>query len=114
MKTLEQCKAEVQAVERELVKSRREGDAKASKRLQRELAELQTYCRYLATAPREEALKAQLEQLERRLKLNDERFGGWCAMRTGGRTELRHQYDTECETSKLKAQVRTLKYLLCL
>ena len=112
MKTLVQIDAEIKSCELALANARKRQDQKAAKKVAKELEELRYYRLYLETTPSEATLERQLSDLTYRMQRNEERFGSWCAQKVGGQKELLAQYNRECETAKLKEQVKTLKYLL--
>jgi len=69
-------------------------------------------CRlYLETKPREPFVLKQIEATKFIIETVDQRFGSWSAERTGGNRELRRQYNSLVEMNKLKAQLKTLKFI---
>ena len=69
-------------------------------------------CRlYLETKPREPFVLKQIESTKFIIETVDQRFGSWAAHRTGGNKELRRQYNSLVEMNKLKAQLKTLKFI---
>jgi hypothetical protein len=103
----------VKDVEQEMAALRKEvGNATPSTAQASKLAFLKHVKLYLETEPTQAQVLAQLESVRHRLATNAERFTQWCAQRHGGYDELKTQYATQCGTAQLKAQAKTLTYIL--
>jgi hypothetical protein len=69
-------------------------------------------CRlYLETKPREAFVYKQIESTKFIIETVDRRFGSWAEHRTGGNKALRRAYNSLVEINKLKAQLKTLKFI---
>jgi hypothetical protein len=112
MITLDEIRKEHKAVAEQLADKRLQTDA-VKKKLLAEAARLKLVILYLETAPTEAGIVKQLEELERRKRIDEERFGQWCEARTGGRDELWQQYKTERNHKQLNQQIKMLKFILC-
>lgn len=112
MKTLDEVRKEEQAIAKELSDRALQTEAER-KKLLNEAARLKIVRLYLEASPTEASLIKQLEELERRKRIDEERFGQWCTARVGGRDELWKQYKTERNHKQLNEQIKMLKYILC-
>jgi hypothetical protein len=96
MKTVDEIKREEQATAAALASAKKLGTQREINKLLKEAEELKFARLYLETTPSEESVQKQLDELQRRMTIEEERFGAWCAQKVGGRDELYKQYATAC------------------
>jgi len=76
------------------------------------MALLKTCENYLVTNPREEFVKSEAQAITTKIDVLEKRYGQWCAGRTGSQGELWRAYCSETGINTMRAQLRTLKFLL--
>jgi predicted translin family RNA/ssDNA-binding protein len=110
MKTAKEVDKEINELIRSINKDLKENEVKSIKR---EVAFLRQCYRYLETCPRQEFIKSQLEEVQRRIDLIPSHFEAWKT----GKVLTKYKdpysaYQNEMRLPDLKAQVKTLTYLL--
>ena len=110
MKTVSEINQEINDITRSLNKDSSEKEVKSAKA---RVTFLRMCLRYVETSPREESLKSQLAEINRRIELLPTHYEGW---KTGKvLTAYKDPYKTYCsqmELSSMNAQIETLQYIL--
>lgn len=70
-------------------------------------------CRlYLKRSPSEVYIRKELSDLKAKVAIINDRFAGWSALKSGDKEVLKRQYNRIYDLSKLRLQIKTLKYLI--
>ncbi len=110
MKTVTEINQEINDIVRSINKNSSDKEVKNAKA---RVSFLRFCLKYVETNPREEFVKSQLDDVRRRIKLLPTHFAGWQTGRV--LTKYKDPYASYCSEmglSDMKAQVKTLEYLL--
>lgn len=110
MKTVQQIEEEITEIIRSIKKDSKEAEVKKA---ERDVIFLRQCKRYIETSPREEFIKSQREEIQRRIDLIPTHFEAWKTGRALSKYKDPYKaYCTEMKLSDMKAQIKTLDYLL--
>ena|SRR5664279_490468 len=110
MKTVKEIDQEISDILKSLKKDSKEGEVKKAKR---DVAFLRQIRLYLITDPREEFIKSELNEVQRKIDLIPTHYEGWKV----GKTLTKYKdpyaiYCNEMHLPDLRAQIKTLEFIL--
>jgi hypothetical protein len=110
MKTSEQIQTEISEAVRSINKDSGKAEVDAVKR---DVVFLRQCLRYIETTPREEFIQSQRNEIQRRIDLVPTHYEAWKTGRALSKYRDPYKaYCTEMKLSDMKAQIKTLDYLL--